>query len=212
MSDFRVDPTSGRIALIAPRRQLRPRQHVHVASAGLVEKEYDRDCPFCPGNESSLPGILAETSVGSSTSWTVRVVPNKFPAVAPSHDIGKSSADGRGVPGYGFHEVIVESRRHDAHFASMTDIEIEAVVEAYSRRSRTLLARRMVEAVVVFRNHGEEGGASIRHPHSQVVALAFTPPLAALIAERGRQYHEANRRCPVCNDIARELDGAGRGM
>lgn len=168
--------------------------------------QFDPDCPFCPGHEHRLPGIIAETSVPAPPGWMVRVVPNKFPALQrePNLEIAEGTQPGQLRDGYGFHEVIIESPWHNADLASMSDAEIEAVVSVYCERSRELLHRHAVEAVVLFRNHGPQGGASLQHPHAQIIALALSPPRFARLADWGQRYYREHARCATCDEIDRE--------
>ena len=216
MTELRQDRTSGRWVIIAPQRRLRPGAQSSKSDAPAARRNFwpsvDPGCPFCPGNESGLPGIVAEKKTGSPPHWAVRVVPNKFPALAPkgepaSNDIAQHAA----LDGYGFHEVIIESPRHDVDLASMTDREIELVVRVYRDRSRDLMQQPGIEAVVLFRNHGPESGASVKHPHAQALALGFVPPIPRLLADWGRQYQsQQGFSCPTCDEIAIELSRAAR--
>jgi len=107
----------------------------------------DSGCPFCPGNEHETPPELAR----AGDPWRVRVFDNKYP-FAPRH------------------EVIVESPRHDASFAS---IEHPAeVVAMYVERYRAMHAPH----VTLFKNHGPMAGASLEHMHSQLAGTSFVPP------------------------------------
>ena len=164
---------------------------------------FDPDCPFCPGNESLLPGIIAETRAGAG--WDVRIVPNKFPALQPDARAVADLSDGLPVlGGYGFHEVIVESARHNADLAAMSDTEIHAVVSAYRSRSEYLLRQSDIAAVILFRNHGLRSGASLPHPHAQIIALPLVPPVLRELADCGSRYYRDQGRCATCDAIANE--------
>src|SRR5207302_260387 len=102
----------------------------------------DISCPFCAGHEAETPPAIASYSSNGKGKWLVRVVPNKYPAVTPQVDsvIGTLrvplSADGTGTvpttsaPGFGSHEVIIESPRHVASLSDLTDAEAQAVFAA----------------------------------------------------------------------------------
>ena len=146
-----------------------------------------------------------------SPDWIVRVVPNKFPALQPDARAVANLADGRPViGGYGFHEVIIENPRHDVDFAAMSAAEIDAVVSAYRSRSEHLLRQRNIESVILFRNHGLRSGASLPHPHAQIIALPLVPPVLRALADCGRQYHRDHGRCATCDGIANERAAAVR--
>jgi UDPglucose--hexose-1-phosphate uridylyltransferase len=209
MSEVRQDRTSGRCVIIAPTRAHRPgARGLAGQSAGITLKRlpFDPHCPFCPGHEDRLPGIVAETRVKREPGWTVRVVPNKFPALQLGPKVEGSDRCHLVAEGYGFHEVIIETPRHDAELVSMTDLEMEAVVTMYRGRCKHLLTQPGIEAVVLFRNHGRRGGASQSHPHAQVVALGFVPPGLKSLLDWGRRYHIEKERCATCDEIAIECD------
>jgi UDPglucose--hexose-1-phosphate uridylyltransferase len=215
MSELRQDRTSGRWVIIAPQRGHRPDALLpaaHCLAARLQTPQFDPDCPFCPGHENRLPGIVTETRTQAPPGWTVRVVPNKFPALQPDAkaEVAEVTTRHRMRDGYGLHEVIIESPRHDADLVSMTDAQIEAVVSAYRDRLKHLLNRPGIEAVVLFRNHGPWGGASLPHPHAQALALGLVPPTLALLAHWGHRYYLDHGCCPTCDEIAGERDLGSR--
>src|SRR4051812_19587957 len=144
MSEFRQDPLSRHWVIIGSERGGRPNEFVEAATraSGL-------SCPFCAGHESETPPSIATYSSNGKGKWLVRVVPNKFPAVTPVASAAKPSAaasplappvctgkagEGRGtrsapttIPGFGSHEVIIESPRHVVSLSDLTDTEVEAV-------------------------------------------------------------------------------------
>ena len=106
MPELRRDPIVGRWVIISTERSGRP-QDVHMPSAPLPSASM---CPFCPGQERLTPReILAyrpHASEPDSPNWTVRVIPNKFPALHVEGDMGR---EGLGLydrmNGIGAHEV-----------------------------------------------------------------------------------------------------------
>lgn len=194
--------------IVAPGRRGRPGADANLAEPARTSLRFDPQCPFCPGSEALLPGVIDEVVVEGAPGWRVRVVPNKFPAVdAPGAARGAAGPGAR--PAGGLHEVIVESPVHDDDLTRMDDPQVEAVVRVYRDRMRWLLSRPGVEAVVLFRNHGTHSGASLRHCHAQALALDLTPPLPRALTETGAAHFAATGRCPTCELIAAELaDGA----
>ena len=160
MQELLVDELTGDRVILAPARALRPDtfrvQHEPVPAR--VES-----CPFCEGNEAETPPEVARTGPGKpeSRGWRVRVVPNKYPIV------------GDGVPGA--HEVVILSPQHHADLGVLS---IEACTEmllALRDRARFHLDRGLAYAQP-FVNHGKAAGASIQHPHAQLVAMDVVPP------------------------------------
>lgn len=186
MSELRRDITSGQAVILAPRRGARPFDLSTADQRSASIPPLDPHCPFCPGSEAQLPGVIAEVAGPEPPGWRVRVVPNRFAAVDA-------------------HEVVVESPRHDARLARFDEAQMEAVVRTYRDRLRAMLDRPGTEAVILFRNHGPGSGASLRHPHAQLIGLDFTPPFVRALVEAGAARHGADGRCPTCEMLAAEL-------
>jgi UDPglucose--hexose-1-phosphate uridylyltransferase len=168
---------------------------------------FDPDCPFCPGNESMLPDIVEERRAGQSPGWRTRVVPNKFPALFCDTTHEHRS---RGIytiaTGRGCHEVVIETPRHDADLTTLSDEEAAAVIEAYRERYLAHMQHPNIRCVVVFRNRGERAGASLRHPHSQIIATSMVPPAIEARQTWARQQYEDTGRCALCEILSFEAD------
>ena len=82
------------------------------------------------------------------------------------------------LPG-GRHEVILHSPDHDASFPDLDEDQAARVVELWSARTAALGERDDVAYVFVFENRGRTIGATIDHPHSQVMAFDLIPPIPA---------------------------------
>ena len=210
MSELRQDRTTGAWVIIAPKRGMRP--HAREANAHLPARpRYDPDCPFCPGNEAQLSRIVAETASPDAIGWRVRVVPNKFPAVQRNRDAPIPDGGGERVrPALGVHQVIVESPRHDASLDTLSAEELNAVVATYRERSRALLEADGIEAIILFRNRGHDAGASLLHPHAQIIALDMVPRRVAAQGEWAARYHEAHGACALCDELASERKAGTR--
>ena len=207
MSHLRQDRTTGAWTIIAPERGLRPHQCSARQLARADVPRFEPTCAFCPGNESQLPGIIAEARRDEPPGWGVRVVSNKFPALTPdAAPVPILPSLHMTISGYGAHEVVIEHPRHDADLTRMDDAEITAVIECYHQRFTELAGRPGIETVVLFRNHGPRGGASMRHPHAQLIALRLPTPKLGFMAEwAGRRYRETGR-CPTCEEIELETE------
>jgi UDPglucose--hexose-1-phosphate uridylyltransferase len=194
MQQLLVDELTGDCVILAPGRALRPdsfRTQSPTPPSAVAE------CAFCPGNETETPPEVARVGGGApdTPGWEVRVVPNKFPIV------------GDGVAGA--HEVVILSPAHDADIAMLTSLQAYDIARALRDRARYHLDHGCVSAVP-FVNHGKAAGASIAHPHAQLVALDFVPPrvenrlarfrVGAL--ERDRQHVVIDGDAPVWAPVA----------
>jgi UDPglucose--hexose-1-phosphate uridylyltransferase len=211
MSELRQDRTTGGWVIIAPQRQRRPRERVTEERSSGGPQRFDPACPFCPGHEAELPGIVVEASAVGTPGWSVRVVPNKFPALRPQTNMGaRACRRHHALPGYGIHEVVIESARHDADLATMPKPEMFAVVSMYRRRFQALLEQPGIETVVLFRNHGPQGGASLAHPHSQIIAFGLAPPRLNALIETGLRHFRERGHCATCEELDIECQDGKR--
>ncbi len=210
MPELRKDPITGRWVIIATGRAKRPSDFSHAT----VPPPRTGFCPFCPGNESKTPPeVLAFRPGGAANSagWTLRVVPNKFPALRVEGDL---SREGDGMydrmNGIGAHEVIIETPDHNATFAEMPESQVREVLWAYRSRLLDLRQDKRLRYGVVFKNHGEEAGASLEHPHSQLIALPVIPKRVADELAGARTYFEYKERCIYCDILRQELQSSAR--
>jgi len=209
VSTFRQDAISGQWVIIAPERGHRP-----LDRRGAINPDPPSHsaagCPFCPGNESMLPTIIEETAAREPPGWLTRVVPNKYPALSADIPPPEAEAGGSGKPGYGIHEVIIETARHDGDLTTLAAPELDAVMRTYRHRFTVLAQRPGIKAALVFRNHGRRAGASLDHPHAQAIALGLVPPLFATIAHRAQAHYEHCGQCLMCACLEHELDQTRR--
>lgn len=179
MSELRQDITTGEWVIMAEDRAKRPNQNQEQRSSTPSSK----NCPFCPGKEEETPKeIHALRSKGKANSpgWQVRVFSNKYPALHSNitlienymkltHELYPQTQ------GFGFHEVIVETPNHDSRFADLSAKEIEIVLKTYQSRYHSLNQDPRIRFILPFRNQGTKAGATLFHPHSQILATPVIP-------------------------------------
>ena len=166
-------------------------------------------CPFCEGQEHLAGGeILAWRSGGEANTpgWRVRVVPNRLPALRVESYYAEP-ADGlfQTLGGLGAHEIIIESPNHDAHWAQMSAAEIRLVLWAWRERMRDLRRDMRLKTFLVVKNVGAAAGATLDHPHSQLLALPFIPLHLDDELAAARMREEKTGRCPFCAVVEEEL-------
>jgi len=139
--------------------------------------------------------------------WYVRVVPNKFPALRVEGELGPTD-NGlyRALNGIGAHEVIIESPNHADDLAFLSEEQIIRIISVCRQRVEDLQRDARFRHVAVFRNHRHAAGATLRHPHSQVIALPIIPNLVYAKLVGAAAYHDRTGRCIFCDIIAQELD------
>jgi UDPglucose--hexose-1-phosphate uridylyltransferase len=160
VNELRHDALTDRLVIVAAERAARPETFRRPVAP--VEA-HPSNCPFCPGHEHETPPEVARFGPGDANEpgWTLRVVPNLYPIV------GGSLA--------GAHEVVVLSPAHDRSLGALDFDHALDVFRALRDRAAFHLASGLAH-VVPFVNHGKAAGASIEHPHAQLVALDFVPP------------------------------------
>ena len=210
MPELRKDPIHGRWVIISTERGRRPSDFV---------KEERRPiggfCPLCEGNEDRTPPeIIAFRDNGTppnSPGWTLRVVPNKFPALRIE---GELAREGDGVydkmNGIGAHEVVIETPQHSETLATLPLKAVENVLWAYRERMIDLRRDQRLRYVLVFKNHGLAAGASLEHPHSQIIALPIIPKRVSEEIEGAKNYFRYKDRCVFCDIIRQELQQGRR--
>ncbi|MGH9076264.1 MAG: galactose-1-phosphate uridylyltransferase [Acidimicrobiales bacterium] len=172
MSQLRLDPLTGRWVVIAGERGARP--SAFLTRRLPVEDDLGRPCPFCPGHEDSQPALA---TYGTSGAWSVQVLENRYPAFGGTEPMVVSHLGPvfTQAPASGMHEVFVLSPDHGASWADLSDANSTLVMQALGDRMSVHAQTpglRYSQAVV---NCGREAGASIEHPHGQLLSMPFVP-------------------------------------
>ncbi len=194
MSELRSDPITDRWVIIAPRRAKRP---YSKKQAG---------CPFCPGNEEETPKeIRPVRTPANCPGWQVRVVPNMYNAVGieplKKQRVGLYST----MTGRGAHEVIIESPSHETVFENQPLDQLILILSTFKERLIDLYKASAMKQVIIFKNHGKDAGASLVHPHSQLIALPVVPIDLKSELNGARRYYKEKRSCLWCDILDQEM-------
>lgn len=168
-----------------------------------------KTCPFCPGNEMMTPPEIAvygrRSGAKNTSSWLVRVVPNKFPALRI-----EESTDRFGigiyekVGGFGAHEVIIENPNHNKPLSDLPTDHVELVLKVYRDRCLDLRKDPRFRYILIFKNYGSSAGASLEHPHSQLIGLPIVPSRVLGETQGSLSYYETSDRCVYCDILSQE--------
>lgn len=205
MSEFRKDPVTGRWVIIASEREKRPG---HFGARNRSARP--GPCPFCAGNEAMTPPEVWAQREGhtrpNTPGWRVRVVPNKYPALA---NRGRWSGRNDGLyeswQGLGVHEVIIESPNHVVNIGALSAAHFADILRAYRDRMRDLERDTRWGYVLLYKNQGEHAGATLKHIHSQLVALPTVPKEAVDELSGAKRHYESTGRCIYCAIIETEF-------
>lgn len=217
MPEFRRDPITGNQVIIAPGRAERPGAFScpQPADASATAS----DCPFCPGNESATPSATATFYADEeaakkvdTTNWSVRVVPNLYPAFDNNASNIETSDDGffaHHAAG-GHHEVVIESRRHVESLTQLSHLEAVQTFQAYRERFHAWQNDPQIVHPLAFKNCRPAAGASLYHAHSQLVGMRSILPVVERELSGSKAHFDRNGECVFCQTIERELAAKDR--
>ena len=193
-SELRMDLVSGDWVVIATGRAKKPgafRKETYLDRK--LGKQEQVDCPFCKANKQKAPVI---------------VIPNKFPAFLP-HPKLNVRFEGKlykRMNAVGFHELVI-TRDHKKQLAEFSVEQVKEVFDVYQERYLDLMPKRFVNHISIFHNHGRGAGATISHPHSQII----TTPLIDIDLQnallRSKDYYQKHKKCIYCqmNKLERRI-------
>ncbi len=210
MPEFRKDPIVERWVIIAGERAKRPQGKPPRVRANDTEI-----CPFCAGNESMTPPpvlVLAnDDGPLEEAGWSVRVVPNKYPALLGCED-SVPQIDGlyHSMNAAGVHEVVIESPKHVVDLAALGARDIKRVLYSYQQRMIQLRCDPRWRYALIYKNHGAEAGATLAHGHSQITALPMIPKEPLEEFEAAQKYYASSGHCAYCDIIRGESEKGAR--
>jgi UDPglucose--hexose-1-phosphate uridylyltransferase len=204
MPELRQNRFNKEWVIIATERAKRP-EELKLNRERVVLPHYSEKCPFCPGNEHMAPPEVMHID-GEGAEWQIRVVPNKFAALAregePTRTISRSR---RTMNGVGIHDVIVEGRDHAATTALFTDAQVVNLLRCYRTRYLDLAKDSRVTHITIFKNHGKGAGTSLEHPHSQLIG---TPVISHQVRDRmyeALRHYDEFGECIFCEVLGEEM-------
>jgi UDPglucose--hexose-1-phosphate uridylyltransferase len=210
MSELRQNFFTKEWVIIATERAKRPEE---LATHRVAEPlpAFVETCPFCPGNENKTPPEVMRSPAQSAEPWAVRVIPNKFAALSSELQPARSLQHlRRRVDGFGFHEVIIDTPDHSGCMALLPDAHVASILSVYRERYKALSLDRRVTHITIFKNHGADAGASLQHPHSQLIATPVIPSqVRHRLFEALRHYDDVGE-CMFCHMVEREVEDQTR--
>jgi len=206
LPELRIDPLTGLRVIVAGERGSRPGAFLDVAPRPPIDRETD---PFAPGHEDRTPPELHV--LRENGGWSVRVVPNLYPALSPD-GVAEPGADplegSRGQPDLfasrpatGAHEVVVNAPDAVTSLAELRPEQVETAMSVWRERMRTHADAAYVHVIV---NEGKEAGASLPHTHAQLYALPFVPAAVARERERFTAYANRTQGRNLLEDLVQE--------
>ncbi len=204
-SELRFDLASKDWVVIATGRARRP--ETFKKERRKIEKISKSACPFCNISSQGRPVLVFNNGKkkefradeGVPRQWTTIVVPNKYPAFVPGSRIDKHIEGGlyEKLSAVGFHEVVI-TREHSKQMAQFSVSQIKEVIDVYQERYLWLMKEKFVNYISVFHNHGIEAGASIVHPHSQIITTPLIDTDLKKAIHNSKKYFRVHKKCVYC--------------
>jgi UDPglucose--hexose-1-phosphate uridylyltransferase len=203
--EVRIDPLTGYRAIVAGGRATRPGGELTATAPDPIDPEAD---PFAEGHEDRTPpeiyALRPRGGPANTPGWTVRVVPNLYPALSDSSEQSEPQANKDlfwAAPALGSHEVIVNCPQP---VSSLGDLPAEQVARAMDVWRARILAHETSPCVHVIVNERREAGASLPHSHAQLYALDFVPAAVARERERFGAYATRTMGGNLLGDLVQE--------
>lgn len=205
-SQYRFDPLQQRWVIIASERGKRP-----VDFSPPPETRTATFNPFAPGHEDKTPPEILSLPGENGEPWKIRVVPNKFPALrVEGQPIREPEGIYDNIAGVGAHEVIIETPDPESTIAERSLDDITDLLGVYRSRIQDLSRDPRLRYILVFKNHGSFAGASLSHPHSQIMATTVTPRIVQNELTACREHFLSKERCLICDIIQQEIQSRER--
>ncbi|XP_057982876.1 ADP-glucose phosphorylase [Malania oleifera] len=203
--EMRKDTVTNRWVIFSPARARRPSDFKSKSPITPGSNSGNsQECPFCIGHEHECAPEIFRLPRQSSDDWKIRVIQNLYPALSrdlehtflqnPNSDPVPNSS----LPGFGFHDVVIESPLHSVHLSDLSPSEIGEVLLAYRKRIEQLVRHESIKYIQVFKNHGASAGASMSHSHSQIMAVPIVPPTVSARLESMKDYFTQTGKCSLC--------------
>lgn len=203
-SELRLDRNSGDWVVIATGRARRPDSFKDDKKNR--KRSPKKGCPFCEIEKQGFPiliyneGKKVDYKPGDKIpkKWTTLVLPNKYPAFIPSDKLNRRKCNGlfETMNAVGSHEVVI-THDHDKSLALLPVSHIKELINVYTERYISLIKKDTVSYISIFHNHGPEAGASIYHPHSQLIAIPLIDTDLEGALEKARKFNET-KECVYC--------------
>jgi UDPglucose--hexose-1-phosphate uridylyltransferase len=188
MSELRWHPLLREWVITATARQ----ERTYLPSAA--------QCPLCPTRDPQAPTEIPRDD------FDITVFDNRFPSLhhtPPVPDV--ESTDLYPVaPAQGICEVIVYTPQHAGSLADLPVEKIYKLILVWTDRYQALGALPFVEYVFIFENRGVAVGTTLHHPHGQLYAFPYVPPIIQRELDAAREHRIKTGRCLLCDIVAAE--------
>ena len=212
MSELRQNLATKEWVVISEERAKKPNAILHkVIGTPVSDKEYDPECPFCPGNENKFPveeRYRIEDGVGK---WLVRVIDNKFKILArfATCPLVPDAFEKEGIyqklEGCGSHELVIDTSKHNKTITNLSRDEIKSVISVYIDRYNTFKKNPNNLITIIFKNYGVLAGQTQPHSHTQVVGSRVVPLYTRSLLHEAERHFDTYGSCVFCDMLRYEM-------
>lgn len=210
MPELRQNAVTKSWVVIATERAKRPAKP-SLNFCELDLPEHDEQCFFCWGNEYTTPpevySYRLDDSEPDTPGWLIRVITNKYGALNLDGTFNIQELSHLHKFGYakGVTEVLIETNKHSSWPSRQSLSELSLVLKTYVERYKVISKEEQIKYILIFRNNGALGGASIEHPHSQIIAIPIVPPSVLEELEGAKDFYLKQNKCIFCEELQQEL-------
>ncbi len=204
-SELRRDPVSGEWLILAPEFSAKPSDLVDNTKKRRTPSDI-KTCPFeHPQKSGNEKPYLVYPNSANSNAWRAMVFANKFPVLQDKvpHARGTQKGPYTVIAGFGHHDVLV-TRDHAIPFAFLPEEEAEMVFSGFIDRYNQVVRNPRVEYVSIFQNWGGMAGATLYHPHYQILSLPVLPADVIRSLAGAEAFFKKTKQCVYCKEIAFE--------
>jgi UDPglucose--hexose-1-phosphate uridylyltransferase len=205
-SELRYHATTGEWVLISPKRAKRPNDFgiPKIRKVKISKKSCPFENPQLFGNADPYFWFPQDKPL---EKWEVQVLPNKYPALThKNNNCAKFNKEGiyLVVSGVGYHDLVI-TRNHYKNFCQLSDSGAYDVLRAFAKRYNQIKSDKCISYISMFQNSGPLAGASVYHPHYQILALPIIPNTINRSFDYSYKYFKKNNRCIHCDIIRKEI-------
>jgi len=206
-SEIRYRMTSKEWIVVAPTRARRYKKEQLIKKHSARVIQNTKDCPFeHPQNSGNEYPYFWYPNNKSLSKWTLQVFRNKYPALThEKHDCTTPLRHGiyKYIEGRGYHDLLI-TRSHTDNFSDLSDSESLDVLNALAQRYRDIAKDKCVKYISIFQNWGPSAGASVFHPHYQILALPMIPSEVKNSLDASRKFFKEHKKYLNCQIIEEE--------
>ncbi len=194
MSEMRWDPVRQEWVIMSKYRMDR---------TFLPPKEY---CPLCPTQNSNIPTEI------SRNDFEIVVFENRFPSfsMSPASPAVEGTPIYQVEPGVGNCEVVVYTPEHQGSLATLSKEKVINLIRVWGDRYEHLGEKEEIKYILIFENRGEEVGVTLHHPHGQIYAFPYIPPIPSQELSSAQEYRDKNNSCLFCDMLKTEENDGSR--